>query len=213
MDNDTESLDLPELELRMREGDQEALGLVFSHYRERLKKIASFRLDHRLAGRVSDSDVLQEAFIASAKRLEHFGNQSIHSAFIWFRMVLSQQITDLYRQHVSANKRDARREIRLTAGHVSPHTSMAIAAQLVQRMTAVSEIVSRAEEIERLEKVLNAMDETDREIIALRHFEELSNGEAADILGLEKSTASKRYVRAMKRLAELMSEFEKDADA
>jgi RNA polymerase sigma-70 factor (ECF subfamily) len=84
---------------------------------------------------------------------------------------------------------------------------MAIAAQLMGRMTEVSEIIARAERIERLEATLNSMDSMDREVIALRHFEELSNVETAKVLGIEQSAASKRYLRAMKRLAELMAEF------
>lgn len=84
---------------------------------------------------------------------------------------------------------------------------MAIAAQLVGPMTAVSEVVARAERIEKLEATLNQMDAIDREVIALRHFEELSNIETANVLEIEPAAASKRYVRAMARLGELMAEF------
>lgn len=191
---------------RMRNGDSEALGEVFDQYRERLARIVRFRLDYRLAGRVSESDVLQEAFIASAKRLNYFSEHDDMPAFLWLRMMVGQQLVDIHRQHINAEKRDARREVNLQAKGPSPHTSMAIAAQLVGQMTAVSEIISRAEQIEKLEQVLNQMDDIDREVIALRHFEELSNIETAKILGIDTSAASKRYIRAMGRLSDLMSE-------
>ena len=87
------------------------------------------------------------------------------------------------------------------------HTSLAIAAQLVGPATAVSEIIARAERIDRLEKTLNGMDPVDREVIALRHFEELSNIETAQVLKIETAAASKRYIRAMARLSKLLSEF------
>ncbi len=192
---------------RMRDGSEQALAEVFSHYRERLRRIIQFRIDYRIAGRVSDSDVLQEAYIAAAKRLDHFSQQQQMPAFLWLRLLVGQQLIDLHRQHLQAEMRDVRKEVSLQYNAPSPHTSMAIAAQLAGPMTAVSEVVARAERIERLEATLNHMDPIDREVIALRHFEELSNVETAKVLGIEQPAASKRYIRAMARLGELMAEF------
>ena len=196
-----------ELLTLMRDGDQEALATVYSHYRERLRRIVRFRLDYRIAGRISDSDVLQETFIAAAKRLDHYTKQTEMSAFLWFRLLIGQQLIDLHRQHLEAEMRDVRKEVALQPAGPSPHTSMAIAAHLIGKMTAVSEMVQRAERIEKLEATLNQMDATDREVIALRHFEELSNVETAKVLGIETAAASKRYIRAMAKLAELMKEW------
>jgi RNA polymerase sigma-70 factor (ECF subfamily) len=196
-----------ELLAKMRGGSEEALAAVFSHYRERLRRIVQFRIDYRIAGRVSDSDVLQEAYIAAAKRLEHFSKQPQMPAFLWLRLLIGQQLIDLHRQHLQAEMRDVRKEVSLQQNAPSPHTSMAIAAQLAGPMTAVSEVVARAERIERLEATLNQMDPIDREVIALRHFEELSNVETAKVLGIEQPAASKRYLRAMAKLGELMAEF------
>ena len=192
---------------RMRDGSEQALAEVFSHYRERLRRIIQFRIDYRIAGRVSDSDVLQEAYIAAAKRLDHFSQQQQMPAFLWLRLLVGQQLIDLHRQHLQAEMRDVRKEVSLQHNAPSPHTSMAIAAQLAGPMTAVSEVVARAERIERLEATLNQMDPVDREVIALRHFEELSNVETANVLGIQQAAASKRYIRAMARLGELMAEF------
>ena len=195
---------------KMRDGNQDALAEVFSHYRERLRRIIRFRLDYRIAGRISDSDVLQESFIAAAKRLEHFTDQTEMSPFLWLRLIAGQQLIDLHRQHIQAEMRDVRKEVSLQASAPSPHTSLAIAAHLVGHATAVSEVVSRAERIEKLEATLNEMDAIDREVIALRHFEELSNIETARVLGIETSAASKRYLRAMGRLGQLMEKFNRD---
>ena len=204
---DSEPSITDELLQGMRSGNQEALAEVFSRYRDRLRRIVRFRLDHRIAGRVSDSDVLQETYIAAAKRLGHFAKHEEMPPFLWLRLVAGQQLIDLHRQHLQAEMRDVRKEVAIQNNAPSPHTSMAIAAQLVGKMTAVSEVVARAERIERLESTLNSMDPMDREVIALRHFEELSNVETAKVLKIEQSAASKRYLRAMKRLAELMTEF------
>ena len=189
---------------QLRSGDEDALAEVFSHYRQRLRQIIRFRLDYRIAGRISDSDVLQETFIAAVKRLDHYSKRDQMSPFLWLRLVLGQQLVDLHRQHLQAGMRDVRKEVSIQQHVPSPHTSMAIAAHLVGRATGVSELVSRAEQIERLESTLNEMDPIDREVIALRHFEELSNAETAEVLKIEPAAASKRYVRAMTRLGELM---------
>ena len=196
-----------ELLQRMRDGSEAALAEVFSIYRQRLRRIIRFRLDHRLARRVSDSDVLQDTYLAAARRLEHFRKQPQMSPLLWFRLVAQQQLIDLHRQHLHAEMRDVRREVSIEQPAASPHTSLAMAARLVGAKTSVSEIVSRAESIERLEVILNTMDAIDREVIALRHFEELSNIETARVLDIEPAAASKRYVRAMGRLGDLMRKF------
>lgn len=198
---------------RMRSGDEQALADVFSHYRSRLRQIVRFRLDYRIAGRLSDSDVLQEAYLAAAKRLPHFGDHDEMSAFLWLRLVTNQQLVDLQRQHVSAEKRDVRREISIVQSPLSAATSVAIAAQLVGQNQTASAILQQAEQITKLERTLNEMDEVDREVIALRHFEELSNVETASVLGIEPPAASKRYVRAMQRLSQLMTRFQTGGEA
>ncbi len=191
----------------MRHGSADALAIVFSRYRERLRQIIRFRLDYRIAARIADSDVLQESYIAAAKRLQQFAQQTDMSPFLWLRLIVSQQLIDVHRQHMQAEMRDARREVSLLPAGCSPHTSMAIAAQLAGPATAVSEVLARAELIEKLQQTLNDMDEVDREVIALRHFEELNNIEVAEVLGIEAAAASKRYVRAMARLAKLVAPF------
>lgn len=196
----------------MRHGSADALAIVFSRYRERLRQIIRFRLDYRIAARVADSDVLQESYIAAAKRLEQFAQQTDMSPFLWLRLIVSQQLIDVHRQHLQAEMRDVRREVSLLPAGCSPHTSLAIATQLAGPATAVSEVLARAELIEKLQQTLNDMDEVDREVIALRHFEELNNIETAEVLGIEAAAASKRYVRAMARLAKLVAPFHRSDD-
>lgn len=193
---------------QVRSGSTQALGELFTLYGDRLRKIVQFRLDYRLASRISAADVLQDAFLSAERRMDYFRDHPSLPAFLWLRMMVGQQLVDLHRQHLGAEKRDARREVNLEQPGPSAHTSVAIAAHLVGQMTSVSEIVSRKEQIQRLESVLNEMDDLDREVIALRHFEELTNAETAEVLGIEKSAASKRYLRAMARLSDLMQELE-----
>lgn len=190
----------------MRVGSTEALAELFSEHRDRLKRIVQFRLDYRLAGRFSESDVLQDAFVVASQKLDNYAQQEM-SPFLWLRLVVTQQVVNLYREHILTEKRDVRRErISLQAPVGSAQTSLAIAANLVGQQTGVSELLARAERIEQLKATIEEMDPVDREVIALRHFEELSNIETASVLGIETSAASKRYLRAMAKLARSMKE-------
>lgn len=185
-------------------GDDAVLADLFSHYHERLKRIVRFRLDHRLAGRISESDVIQESYLSASKRVDHFRGKEDLPFFVWLRLVVNQQMADLHRQHLQAEKRDVRKEISLERPAISPHTSLAMAAQLVGRATSASRAYSRIERIAKLEDALNHMEPIDREVIALRHFEELTNSEVAKVLDIDEQASSKRYVRAMKRMKEIV---------
>ncbi|MCP4786120.1 MAG: sigma-70 family RNA polymerase sigma factor [Fuerstiella sp.] len=190
---------------RLNGGEDGALAELFSHYRDRLKRIVRFRLDYRLAGRISESDVIQESYISASKRAAHYRGKPEMPFFVWLRLIVNQKLADLHRQHLQAEMRDVRKEISLERPGAMPHTSLAMAAQLAGDVTSASHAFSRVERITNLEEALNQMEPIDREVIALRHFEELSNVEVSEVLGIGVQAASKRYVRAMKRMKEIVS--------
>jgi RNA polymerase sigma-70 factor (ECF subfamily) len=190
---------------RLRDGDEQALGELFSRHRQRLARLVSFRLSPQLYGRVDAEDVLQESYLAAAARMKHFRDHPSASIYIWLRLVVLQTLTDLHRQHLGAQMRDAHREISLQAGPLTAGTSASLAAQLLASLTSPSQAAMRAEMAGRLETALETMNPIDREILVLRHFEELSNQEAAEVLAIEPKAASIRYVRALKRLEEILS--------
>jgi RNA polymerase sigma-70 factor (ECF subfamily) len=192
-----------ELIAHLRAGDDQALAELFSRHRDRLWRLLSFRLSPRLYGRVDAEDVLQEAYLAATSRLQHFLGEPASSFFVWLRLVVLQTLTDVHRHHLGAQIRDAGREISLQAAW-NPGTSACLAAELVGNLTSPSQAAIRAEMAGQLEIALESMNAIDREILALRHFEELSNQETAEVLGIEQKAASIRYVRALKRLKEIM---------
>ena len=197
----------PQLEVLndLREAGQDALAKHFDSVRERLKRIVRFRLDYRLNGRVSESDVLQDTFVRAAKRMSRYLEQDEPLPFfVWLRLEINQRLQEIHRFHFGAEKRDVRRELNLETPVQSAQTSLAIAAHLVAKLTSPSRLVERAEQIAQLERSLNEMNELDREVIALRHFEELSNVETAKVLNIDTSAASKRYLRALKKLRQIM---------
>jgi RNA polymerase sigma-70 factor (ECF subfamily) len=162
------------------------------------------RLDRRLQGRVDPSDVLQEAYLDAAEQLPHYLKKPEMGFFLWLRLVTGQRLARVHRQHLGAAMRDAGREVSLHRGAMPQASTASLAAQLLGRVTSASRAVARAEVQVQLQKALNGMDPIDREIIALRHFEELTNAEAACALDLSIQAASKRYVRALKRLQEIL---------
>ena len=187
---------------RLQTGDQAALGELFDCHRPKLRRMVELRLDHRLAGRVSASDVLQEAYIDALKRVEHYFAKPGQPFFGWLRLVVGQRIADVHREHL-AGKRDAGREIGMNRGGTEAD-STCLANCLLGKMSSPSQAAQRHETFALLEDALNQMDSLDREVLALRHFEELSNTETAHLLGIQPAAASKRYVRALARLKEIL---------
>lgn len=194
-------------ESRLRAGDATAVVELFTSYRERLKRMVRLRLDRRLQGRIDASDVLQEAFLDVQKKALEFANKGDMPAYLWLRMITTERILILHRYHLGAQMRDVSREVSFCAGHSPTASTHSLAKLLLGRMTSPTEAAVRAERQQRLQEALNGMDPLDREILALRHFEELSNSESATVLGLSKSAASKRYIRAAKRLKEILVSF------
>jgi RNA polymerase sigma-70 factor (ECF subfamily) len=162
------------------------------------------RLDRRLQGRVDPSDVLQEAYLDLAKELPRYAENPSMPFFLWLRLVTGQRLMRIHRQHLGAGMRDASVEVSLYRGPLPQASSVSLAAQLMGQFTSASHAAIRAEIQLQLQETLNRMDDVDREIIALRNFEELSNNEAAEVLGISPSAASKRYVRALVRLQEAL---------
>jgi RNA polymerase sigma-70 factor (ECF subfamily) len=188
---------------RLRGGDQQALGSLFSRNRDRLRRMVEFRLDARLRGRVSTSDVLQEAYIDALKRLPHFRALPDVPFFVWLRWVAIQRLVEVHRHHLGAQGRAATREVRLGQGDAIEASSERM-VELIGDLTSPSQAAQRGEILGRLREALDHLDPTDREVLALRHFEELSNRETAALLGIQAAAASKRYVRALERLKDLL---------
>ena len=141
-------------QLRSDSGDQ--FARIFSEFKDRLRRIVRFRIDYRLASRISDSDIIQECYVRAANRLEKFLENPEFPFFVWLRMQANQQVADLHRKHLLAEKRDARRELRLPPQMESSNqTSIQLAAYLVAQMSSLSGLLQRSLEIRALENSLN----------------------------------------------------------
>ncbi|MDA0660690.1 MAG: sigma-70 family RNA polymerase sigma factor [Planctomycetota bacterium] len=192
---------------RLRTGDERVLGDLFALYRNRLWRIVHFRIDRRLSGRVDADDILQEAYLAAADRLSHYLQAPEKSFFIWLRLIVTQTMVDVHRRHLGAKMRDARRDLSINDRQPFPMaTSTSLAAQLLGQVSSPSQIAMRDELAVQLEKAIHGMEPIDQEVLALRHYEELTNSEVAEVMGIQQKAASIRYVRALKRLKDILEQ-------
>ena len=191
-------------------GDGDAWGALLARHQQRLQGVVSFRLDPRLRGRVDTADVMQEAFITATARRADFFAQSAQPLFLWLRWIVGNTLLELHRHHLGARMRDPRREGQPGGGSSDcagdDGTRAALIAQLTAGVTGPATGAGRAELKARLDEALGRMDAADREVLALRHYEQLTSSEAALVLGIQERAAAKRYLRALERLREMLAE-------
>jgi len=197
--------DLLQLLQSAADGNQPALGELLDQYRTRLRHMVRLRMDRRVRARVDASDVIQDTFAEASRRLNDYMKNPSVTFFVWLRYLAAQQLQMQHRHHLGVQARDARREVALFGGGLPEAKSAVLAAQLLARLTSPSTAAARAEMKVNLLAALDAMDPIDREILALRHFEQLSNSETAQVLNISTTAACNRYVRALERFRPILA--------
>lgn len=197
---------VPDLVARATSGDRIAIAELLERYRSRLRRMVELRLDARLRGRVDASDVIQEGYLDAMRRLEEFVREPTVPFYIWLRFLVGQRVQEQHRRHLGTTGRDVGREVSIYRSAMPGASTGAIAARLLGNLTSPSQAAVRAERKLRLQEALNRMEPLDREVLVLRHYEQMSNGDAAAALGLDKSAASKRYTRALTKLKEILAD-------
>ena len=185
----------------LRAGGTEVLAKYFQTHESRLRKMVAFRLDRRVAVRVAAEDILQECFLEASRRLDEYLADPNVPLFIWLRFLAGQQVATTHRRHRQANRRSVGKEVQTSkTGH--PLGSSAILQFVLASLTTPSLVLVQQELESDVRKRVQELDATDREILNLRHYEELSNAEAAMELSVSPAAASKRYLRALEKLRE-----------
>jgi RNA polymerase sigma-70 factor (ECF subfamily) len=204
-DMTADSDELTKLLQRATAGDEQAARELFELHRDRLKRMVHMRLSRRLQGRVDDSDVLQEAFLDVSQRLPEYAADPKLPFFLWLRHMTGLRLAEIHRRHLGTQLRDADREVTLHRGGLPEADSVSLAAHLLGQLTTPSQAAIKAETRLMVQDALNSMDPVDREVLALKHFEQLSTSEIAEVLGMSKAGAGSRYLRAIKRLKDILS--------
>lgn len=187
----------------------DAVFSLLEQHRSRLRRMVSLRMDRRIQQRVDPSDVIQEAYLEAAQRLSEYVEKPEVPFFVWLRFLTHQKMLQFQQRHLGVQARDPRVEMSLQKTY-GPATSAAIAAHLIGRDDTPALAAVKAELRIQLEEGLDELDELDREVLALRHFEQSKNAEVATILGISEKAASKRYFRALGRLKKIMGSSELD---
>jgi RNA polymerase sigma-70 factor (ECF subfamily) len=195
--------DTEELLAQAAAGDATARDGLLARHRERLRKMIACRLDRRLAARIDPSDVVQEVLAEVNDKLERYLRERPLPFYPWLRELASERLITLHRRHVKAAKRSVRRE---EPGLLPlPDESLAdLAERLVTSATSPSQRVARHEQRQLVQLALARLPERDREVLVLRHLEQLSVEDTAAVLGIGPGAVKMRHVRALERLRALL---------
>ena len=185
-------------------GDADCWDRLLAHYHQRLRRMVLVRLDPRVRRRLGPSDVLQEAYLEAWTKVGDYVRDPVVPVYLWLRGLASNRLAKAHRRHLAADCRAAGREVPLDGPLGPPASSVALAEQLVGHNPPPSEAARHAELCQRVRARLEALEPIDREVLALRHFEQLTTAEVAQVLGIQPRAAAKRYVRALTRLRDLL---------
>ncbi len=194
------SEEIDQLVVHAQDGDESALSQLFELYRGRLRRMVQLRMDHRIQTRVDVSDVLQEAYVDIAAQLKNYTTNPELPFFLWLRRLTGQRLAKTHRFHLGQQKRDLARETRIDRAGPMDASSVVMASQLIGQFTSVAGRAVRREMQQKMQELLDTMPDDDREIIGLRHVEQLSHNEIALLLKVSENAATKRYIRAIRRL-------------
>lgn len=196
---------LQNLTLQIQAGSREALGPVFEMFRPRLRAAIRLRLNNRIRQRVDESDILQEAYFAAANDLPRYADEPKVPVYVWLRGIVRHRLIDAHRKHLSCQKRTADREFSIHEPNSPLVDSASVSFQIAADLTSPSIVASKEEMRIVLQAALEQLDPIDQEIISLRHVEGLKIKEVAQLLQIKVSTASTRYLRALKKLKDGLS--------
>ncbi len=194
-----------------REGNAEAVNKLIDRHRNAILRLVRMRLDRRIQPRVGVSDVVQDVFIEANRRLQKYLQDPIMPFHLWLRQIAKDRIIDAHRRHRVSKKRSVDREQPAHLPGNMDHSSMALANQLVDGEVTPMAAATQRELAARVEQTIGELPEQDRDILLMRHYEFLSNQEVAEALGLSQPAASMRYLRAIRRMRELLIVDEEDS--
>ncbi|HET6576262.1 MAG TPA: sigma-70 family RNA polymerase sigma factor [Fimbriiglobus sp.] len=204
MADETDGTD--DLARRAAAGDPTAWQGLIAATRDRLRRMVQLRLNRRLQGRVDADDVLQEAYLEMHRQIPGYAADPGLPFFLWARHLTGLKLAEVHRRHLGTQMRDAAQEVTLHRGGVPEADSASLAARLMGALTSPSQAAVKAEMRLLVQDALVRMDPLDREVLALKHFEQLSLAEMAEVLGMSKAGVGHRYLKAIKRLRDLLEQ-------
>ena len=187
-------------------GDADAVNRLLEKHRTAVRRLVELRLDRKVQRRVDVSDVVQDVMIEASGRLDKYLSDPALAFHLWLRQIAWDRIIDTYRRHRVSAKRNMDREQPMTAPAGPDQSTMEFAQQLCDPATTPATAATQREIASRVEAAIELLGDQDREIIIMRHYEHLTNQEIAEVLKLNAPAASMRYLRAVRRLRELLED-------
>lgn len=201
-----DSSETQELLLRAQEGEPDAVNLLMERHRQSLRKMVQLRMDRVLSQRIDASDIVQDVLLEASQRLEDYIKDARMPFHLWLRQLAKDQLIDTHRRHRVAQRRSMDREQSLVQHGNREHSSLDLAAQLRDQELTPAAAALRKEFQLRFYEALEQLEEDDRELILMRHVEQLSNSDVAQALGLSQPAAGMRHLRALRRLREILGD-------
>jgi len=193
-----------ELLQRARKGDVGAVNDLLDRHRLALRRMVELRLDPVIKRRVDASDIVQDVLVDANRRLrEYLGNPTL-PFHLWLRHMAKDRVIDAHRRHRLAQRRDVSREQQLVAAGNLDHSTCELIQRLCDQELTPAAAATWHETLRRFQAAVDQLDDSDREVVLMRHFEQLSNQDVAQALGISGPAASMRYLRALRRLRELL---------
>ncbi len=186
-----------------RTGDESAMNALMNRHRDALRQMVQMRLDKAIAARLDASDVVQDVLVEANHRIQDYLANPTMPFHLWLRQLAKDQLIDMHRRHRVAARRSVDREQPMNAAFAD-QSSMDLAAQLKDHELTPAAATIRKELERRFQAALDELNEDDREVMLMRHQEHLSNSEVAEALGLSQAAAGMRYLRAVRRLREIL---------
>ena len=191
---------------RVRRGDGDAVNGLLERHRETIKRMIDRRMDRGVQRRVDASDIVQDVMIEANRRLGDYLANPTMPFQLWLRHMARDRLIDAHRRHRVAASRSVDREVPLVVPDSGDQSQADLGGQIADRELTPAAAATWHELERRFAAAVDLLDEGDRQIVLLRHFEHLSTAEAADVLGLSKPAAGMRYLRAMRRLRVLLDD-------
>ena len=201
-----DSIKTHELLTGARQGDGGAVNRLLDRHRHALHRMIELRLDQKIQGRIDVSDVVQEVLVEANRRLPQYLENPVMSFHLWVRQIAKDRIIDAHRRHRVSAKRSVDREQSLAVPAASDRSTFDLVAQIRDPELTPAAAAARQEMAHLVEQALRQLGEQDCETIIMRHYEQLSNSEIAEVLGLTEPAASMRYLRAVRRLKQLLQD-------
>ena len=188
-------------------GDAAAVNRLLERHRDAVHRMVQLRLDAKVQRRVDVSDVVQDVMVEANRRLQDYiANPQQMPFHLWLRHIARDRIIDAHRRHRGSAKRSVDREQPLVAAAGDQQSTFDLVAQIHDRERGPASAVAAQEMARLVEAAIAELPDQDCEIVIMRHYEHLSNQEIAQALGLTEPAASMRYLRAIRKLREVLGE-------